>query len=298
MATAGIRPELPLIVIVGPTASGKTGLAIKLAKEFGGEIISADSRAIYRGLDIGTAKPSIEERQGITHWGIDLVDPSERFTAADFQAYANRKIAEIRARGRVPFLVGGTGLYIDAVVYNFEFPKAGNNEARRAELSKLSIETLHEYCKNSNVDLPENKQNKRYVIAAILRAGNAPKRLTQPISNAIIVGITTEKSKLHDRISERSRHIFTDAVIHEAQTVANKYGWGSEAMTGNIYPLIRQYLAGELALEQAVERFVVLDRRLAKRQLTWFKRSEHIVWLSLDKAYTYIARLLVSLNNS
>jgi tRNA dimethylallyltransferase len=298
MATTDIRPEPPLVVVVGPTASGKTGLAIKLAKEFNGEIISADSRAIYRGLDIGTAKPSVEEQQGIPHWGIDLVNPGERFTAADFQLYARIKIAEIRARGHVPFLVGGTGLYIDAVVYNFEFPKAGNDEARRTEFDKLSIEALHKYCADNNIGLPENKQNKRYVVANILRAGSPPKRLTQPISNTVIVGITTDKLELHQRISERSQHIFTDAAIAEALAVASKCGWGSEAMTGNIYPLIRQYLAGELSHEAAIERFIILDRQLAKRQLVWLRRSEHITWLPLGEAHTYIARLLVSLSNS
>ena len=110
------RSQLPLIVIVGPTASGKTGLAIRLAREFGGEIISADSRAVYSGLDIGTAKPTEEEQQLAPHWGIDSALPSERFTAADFKQYAVQKIAEIRSRGHVPLLVGGTGLYVDSVV--------------------------------------------------------------------------------------------------------------------------------------------------------------------------------------
>ena len=109
--------DLPLVVIAGPTASGKTELAIRIAKKFNGEVISADSRAIYRGLDIGTAKPTSEEQQGIPHWGIDIVDPGERFTAANFKVYAQRKISEIRSRGHLPIIAGGTGLYIDSVLY-------------------------------------------------------------------------------------------------------------------------------------------------------------------------------------
>ena len=113
--------QLPLVVIVGPTASGKTGLAIELAEKYNGEIICADSRTIYRGMDIGTAKPTLKERQGVVHWGLDLVEPGEAFSAADFKAYADDKIANIRSREKVPFLVGGTGLYIDAVIFNYQF---------------------------------------------------------------------------------------------------------------------------------------------------------------------------------
>ena len=111
----------PLVVIAGPTASGKTALAIRLAERYDGEIICADSRTIYKGMDIGTAKPSAEEQARVPHWGLDIVEPGERFTVADFKAYAERKIQEIRERDRIPFLVGGTGLYIDAVIFDFQF---------------------------------------------------------------------------------------------------------------------------------------------------------------------------------
>ena len=161
--------KLPLIVIVGPTASGKTGLAVRLAKEFGGEIISADSRAVYKGLDIGTAKPSLEEQQAVPHWGIDLVEPNERYTVADFKSYAEQKIEYIRTRDKVPFLVGGTGLYIDAVLYNFEFSTGANDNKQRQQLEQKSIEDLYKYCDQHNIELPENYKNKRYVINAILR---------------------------------------------------------------------------------------------------------------------------------
>lgn len=126
MATSGIRSESPLIVIVGPTASGKTAVSINLAKKLGGEIICGDSRTIYKGMDIGTAKPSTEERDGIPHWGLDLVFPGERFTVIDFKLYTDRKIKEIRGRGNVPILVGGTGLYIDSVVFDFDFTDRAN----------------------------------------------------------------------------------------------------------------------------------------------------------------------------
>jgi len=141
------------IVIVGPTGSGKTGVGIEIAKEVGGEIISADSRAIYKGMDIGTAKPSLEEQDGVPHWGIDLVEPGERFTVADWKAYAEQKIQEIRARGKVPMVVGGTGLYVDALVYNYQFTE----EAKKsyADRKEIGTEFLMVGIKWTDVELRE-----------------------------------------------------------------------------------------------------------------------------------------------
>lgn len=296
MATIDSRAEPPLIVIVGPTASGKTRLAIQLARGFNGEIISADSRAVYKGLDIGTAKPTTAEQQQVPHWGIDLVLPSERYSASDFKQYAIQKIAEIRSRGNVPLLVGGTGLYIDSVLYDFEFVDTAGALRLRSKLETMSLELLHEHCKNNNVILPENFKNKRYVINAILRSGQPPKRREEPITNSIIVGIATDKMTLRERIESRAEEIFTPEVIKEALIAAEKYGWDNEAMTGNIYPLVRQYTEGAVTIDEAKLKSITLDWRLAKRQLTWLKRSEHIRWLSLEEAYTYCARALVKLN--
>ena len=287
--------SLPLVVIVGPTASGKTGLSIKIAKAFNGEIISADSRAIYKGMDIGAAKPTEAEREGVSHWGFDLVEPGERFTVADFQKYTNQKIAEIRARGHVPIIAGGTGLYIDSVVFDYEFPAEPAGDGR-ATWEAQSLQELHEYCVRNNVALPENRLNKRYVVNAILRNGHALKRRNTPIENSIIVGITTDKMTLRDRIATRTEQLFNDGVVGESKVLGKKYGWGSQAMTGNIYPLIRRYIMGELTLHEIKQLFIVKDWHLAKRQLTWFKRNEYIAWLPLDQAYTYVAQTLDNLN--
>lgn len=290
--------ELPLVVIVGPTASGKTSLAIRLAKEFGGEVISADSRAVYRGLDIGTAKPTVEERAGVPHWGIDMVDPGERFTVVDFQRYAQQAIRDIRSRGRVPFLVGGTGLYIHSVVYGYRFPEGTQDLARREELQSWSIEELHRYCIENNIELPENKYNKRYVVNNILRQGQKHKRSREPMAHTIIVGITTKKSELHERITARADSMWRAGLVDEADHMSRQYGWESEAMTGNTYRVARQYLEGALSEDTAKERLIILDRQLAKRQLTWFRRDEHIVWLDIKAAYTYIAQLLAACSDS
>lgn len=284
---------LPLIVIVGPTASGKTGLAIRLAEEFGGEIISADSRAIYTGMDIGTAKPTVEERRQVPHWGLDLVEPGESFSAADFKAYALQKIADIRGREHVPFLVGGTGLYVDAVLYDYQFgPPA--DPARRQELEALTTEQLHEYCTKNNIPLPENSKNKRYLIRAIEQQGINTSRRNEPIEDSIIVGIATPTDVLRARIEGRAEQLFDDGVVEEAILLGKKYGWESEAMTGNIYPLVRQYLAGDLTMDGIKRKFVTLDWRLAKRQLTWLRRNSHIMWLPLEDAYTLLRQKLAN----
>lgn len=280
----------PLIVIVGPTASGKSALAVKLAQEFGGEIICADSRTVYKYMDIGTAKPSLDDQATVPHWGLDLVEPGELFTAADFQKYAYEKIADIRARGKIPFLVGGTGLYVDSVIFEYEFGPV--NTELRAELEKLTLEQLHEYCIENNIELPENEKNRRYVIRAIEQKSINGKRLTEPQHNIIIVGITTDTDTLRARIHERSEHLFESGVVDEAKSLGKTYGWKSEAMTGNIYRLVHEFLDGNITESELHMQNETADWHLAKRQLTWLKRNPYIKWLDLDYAQKYIARRL------
>ena len=284
MATA------PLIVIVGPTASGKSALAVTLAEQFGGEIICADSRTVYKHMDIGTAKPSAEDQTRVPHWGLDLVEPGEPFSAADFKEYATEKIADIRTRGKIPFLVGGTGLYVDGVVFDYQFEQA--DLVLRAKLEALSLEELHEYCVKNNIKLPENEKNKRYVIRAIERGNGSGERLQEPQRHTIIVGITTEVNTLRTRIHARSEHLFESGVVEEASTLAAEYGWESEAMTGNIYRIIRDLLNGTITKDEAKALNETADWQLAKRQLTWMKRNPFIKWLELDYAEKYLSRKL------
>ena len=292
MATQSLERELPLIVIAGPTASGKTALAVRLAERFGGEIICADSRTIYRGMDIGTAKPTRDERANVPHWGLDLVEPGGRFTVADFKAYAEQKIAEIRERGNVPFLVGGTGLYIDAIVFDFAF--AGEaNEVLRKQLERMNIQELQKYCENNNIKLPENDHNKRYLIRAIERKNVTVKRRETPIDNTIVVGITTNRETLRTRIALRSEQLFANNVVEEATILSKKYSWDSEAMTGNVYPLVRKYIAGELDETGLRREFEISDWRLAKRQMTWLRRNPYIMWGTIEASEHYLSRILV-----
>ena len=283
------RAELPLIVIVGPTASGKTAAAIKLAEQLGGEIVCADSRTVYKGMDIGTAKPTDSERSRVPHWGLDLVEPDQPFTVADYKQYAESKIEDIRNRGKVPFLVGGSGLYVDAVIFDFQFGGQADPE-RRAYLESLSLSHLLEYCYKNNIKVPENAANKRYVIRAIERHGQDLQRRLAPISTSIIVGIATERTVLRKRIESRSEQIFAQGVVGEAIKLGKKYGWEHESMTGNVYPLVRSHLDGKLSLEELEREFITLDWRLAKRQLTWFRRNPHIMWLTENELDGYVRR--------
>jgi len=290
MATMSNPSEAPFIVVVGPTASGKSALSLEIAERFSGEIICSDSRTIYKGMDIGTAKPSAEDQARVPHWGLDLVEPGESFSAADFQKYTNEKVAEIRARGNVPFMVGGTGLYVDGVVFDYSFG-AAEPELRKS-LELLSLVQLHDYCANNNILLPENQQNRRYVIRAIEQKSINTKRLSAPIPNTVIVGIATERDELRRRIEQRSEQLFVNGMVDEAIMLGKKYGWESEAMTGNIYRLVRRYVDGELTMEQLKQAFITSDWQLAKRQLTWLKRNPYITWLPLDEAREHIIRHL------
>lgn len=252
----GNNDQEKILVIIGPTASGKTGLAIDVALElsrlrgcdmaagdFAAEVISADSRAIYKGMDIGTAKPTLEEMQGVPHWGIDLVEPDERFTVYDFVKYAREKIAEIRERGHLPIIAGGTGLYVDALVYDYDFSSdAKESQCDRAEMS----------------------------------------------DDYIVVGIDWPREQLRERLRLRAEKFFEQPIEEETRRLAEKYDWSLQSMRSNIYPIVRDMMAGTLSKEEAIKLFVLDDWHLAKRQLTWFKRNKNIHWLPLSEAKKWI----------
>jgi len=285
-------PIKKLVVIVGPTASGKSALAMQLAQTFYGEIICADSRTVYKNMDIGTAKPSLEDQAAVPHWGLDLVEPGDVFTAADFKKYALLKTQQVRERGHVPFMVGGTGLYVDGVIFDYEFGQP--QPELRKQLEPRSLEELKDYCANNNISLPENENNRRYVIRAIEQKSINSKRLRSPIDNILIVGITTERTELRRRIALRAEQLFENGMLEEAIKLGQTYGWHSEAMTGNIYKLVRQYLNKELTLDELKQKNITADWRLAKRQLTYLKRNPYIKWLTIDEAYEYISASLES----
>lgn len=287
--------KTPLIVIVGPTASGKTSLAINLAEIYGGEIICADSRTVYKDMDIGTAKPSYEDCQRVTHWGIDLVYPYEYFSAAEFKQYSLKKIEDIRSRNKIPFLVGGTGLYIDAIVFDYKFGNKSDVK-KRTLLEKLTIEELWEYCSKNNIELPDNYNNKRYVIRCIEQGGINNSRKVEINNNIIVVGISTDRDNLRKRIKDRIEQFFDNNVVEEARILGKIYGWDNRAMSGNIYPILHKYIDNEINIEEAKVEIFYRDWHLAKRQMTWFRRNKNIEWLELNQVPSYIYSRMASLS--
>lgn len=282
----------PLLAIVGPTASGKTALAIEMAKKYRGEIICADSRTIYKRLSIGTAKPTLLEQDGIPHYGLDLVEPYETYSALDFQVYANEKIAEIRERDNLPIMVGGSGLYIDGVLYGYEFGGEAD-PALRAELEELGVEELQERIEELSYEMPENDQNKRYLIRAIEQGGiNRRQRGLQP--GTIIIGIDPGKEVLEQRIRARAKEMVKNGVLEEVRLIEEDYGWDIPGASGNIYRALRPYIeAVRPDIDDCLEDFIRLDLGLAKRQRTWFKRNKDIEWFEdPEVAKHYIASLM------
>lgn len=287
--------KTPLIVIVGPTASGKTSLAINLAEIYGGEIICADSRTVYKDMDIGTAKPSYEDCQRVPHWGIDLVYPYEYFSAAEFKQYSLKKIEDIRSRNKIPFLVGGTGLYIDAIVFDYKFGNKSDVK-KRTLLEKLTIEELWEYCSKNNIELPDNYNNKRYVIRCIEQGGINNSRKVEINNNIIVVGTSTDRDNLRKRIKDRIEQFFDNNVVEEARILGKIYGWDNRAMSGNIYPILHKYIDNEINIEEAKVEIFYRDWHLAKRQMTWFRRNKNIEWLELNQVPSYIYSRMASLS--
>ncbi len=284
--------KLNLLAIVGPTASGKSALAIEVAKKYQGEIICADSRTIYKGLDIGTAKPNHLEQDGILHFGLDLVEPDEVFSAAEYQKYALGKIEEINSRDHLPILVGGSGLYIDSVLYSYKFGEKGDSVLRN-ELEALTIEELQVRILANEIEMPENRQNKRYLIRAIEQGGVNRKRGSL-LPGAHIVGLNPDREVLLSRIIGRAAAMIQDGVLEEARLLEENYGWSVPGASGNIYQALRPFIEGESDdLHECLLHFVQQDKKLAKRQLTWFRRNRDVHWFSDSKAaLSYVDSLL------
>lgn len=280
--------EKPLIVLLGPTASGKTALSLKLAREFNGEIVSADSRQVYRGLNIGTDKILESEREGIPHYLIDVTDPDKRFTVADFKRLAEEKIDDILARGRVPFLVGGTGLYIRAVTDNFQIPETKENFEVRDRLEKEAREKGSEflYERLQKVD-PESaqkisKNNPRYIIRALeiyeLTGMKKSDQKDVPKYKVLKIGLNLEKSVLNSRISERVERQLERGLQEEVQRLLKKYPPSLPSLQTIGYQEVIPVIQGKIPLETAKEEIKKHTRQFARRQMTWFKREKDIFW--------------------
>lgn len=268
----------PLVVVVGETASGKTDLAIKLAQRFDGEIICADSRTVYEGMDIATAKPSREERQVVRHHILDLVKPDQTFTVTDFKRKAIEAINSINSRSKLPILAGGSGLYVDSIIYDYKFSKKADFNVRE-RLQKMSLVELQKEIIDSGIGLPNNFKNKRHLIRAIETKGESTKD-TQLRPRTLVMGLRISRDELHARIRARIDNMVKLGLLEEVKSLGRRYGWDIEAMQTPGYKAFSEYIKGHISLEQAKEQFIRNDLKLAKKQRTWFKRNNSIQWLS------------------
>ncbi len=269
-----------MIAIVGPTASGKTDLAIFLAEKYNGEIICADSRTIYRGMDIGTAKPTLEERLRVPHHLLDVVDPGERLSAAAFKALAEKTMVDIWKRGHLPILVGGSGLYIDAVLFDFVFPSEAD-VGKRASFEAMGDEELRERLLAADpeaygrVDLA----NRRRVVRALETVGQPRLRREQVRDNTLVLGLAMNKLVAQKRITQRVQKMLDEGFIAEVENIGNEYGWDSAAFGVMGYRPMRDVVLGTKTVAEATAEVVREHLALYKKQVTWFKRNQAIHWL-------------------
>lgn len=290
MVATGQRPKL--LVITGPTASGKSALALQLAQEFNGEIISADSWTVYKHFDIGTSKPTITQQKAVKHHLLDVREATDGFNAPAFKELAEKAIENIHKQGKLPILVGGTGLYIDSVLYDFGFLPSVSAE-KRQKLNAMSLAELLEIAQLQNIDLTDiDTRNKRRVIRAIEAKGQKPTK-KQLRGGTLIIGIQPESEELKRRIEQRTDQMLTEGLEQEVSELSQKYGWETEPMKGIGYREWREYFEGSQTLEQTRQRIISATNNLAKRQRTWLKRSPDIQWFgSAEAAYAFIRRVL------
>lgn len=283
-----------VIVICGPTASGKTALSIELAKRINGEIVSADSMQIYKDMDIGSAKVTSDEMQGIKHYLIDQVYPNERYSVANYKQDAKAAIEEIIAKGKTPIVVGGTGLYIDSLIYEIEYKDIKINEEYRRQLEKIRDEEGLEvlYKKALEIDpkamekISPNDFKRVTRILEIYEATGKTKteqeaesRLNEIPYDYKVFAIDYDREKLYERINKRVDIMLEKGLIEEVKSLLEKYSEFPTAMQGLGYKEVKQYFDGELSKEEMIEKIKQESRRYAKRQFTWFRKNKQTIWI-------------------
>lgn len=282
-----------VIVIGGPTASGKTALSIELAKKINGEIISADSMQIYKEMNIGTAKPEKEEMQGVKHYMLDIITPEERFSVADYKIKAKKAIKEIIEKGKIPIIVGGTGLYIEALIYEIEFLQIETDLNYRRELEQIAQEKglNNLYEKAVKIDpkaMEKISANDQKRILRVLelyhQTGKTKTQLDsesrkEPEYDYKLFAINMDREILYNRINKRVDIMLQNGLVNEVKNIYEKYKEFPTAMQGLGYKEVVEYLEGKVSYEQMVEKIKMESRRYAKRQLTWFRKYENIIWI-------------------
>ncbi|WP_100487825.1 tRNA (adenosine(37)-N6)-dimethylallyltransferase MiaA [Sporolactobacillus pectinivorans] len=296
-----------LIVLVGPTAVGKTKLSIELAKHLNGEIINGDAFQIYRGMDIGTAKVSSEEANGVPHHLIDIRNPGDNYSAADYQRDARQTIHEIAGRGKLPILVGGTGFYVKAAVYDYHFPSGGSNPAYRADLEELAqsegAEALHTRLRA--VDPVSAARIHPNNLVRVIRALEVfhetgrrfseqeyEKKLT-PLFETVFIGLTMNRDLLYQRIDSRIDQMVDQGLLQEVCSLYSQGLRDAQALQAIGYKEFFPYFENQCTLEQAVDQLKRNSRHYAKRQFTWFKGQMNVHWFDMGEALNHFSQTAV-----
>lgn len=284
-----------VIVIAGPTASGKTSLSIELAKRINGEIISSDSMQIYKDMTIGTAKPTTEEMDGIKHYLIDFVSPDKRYSVAEFKKDAENAIEDILTKGKIPIVVGGTGLYIDTLIYGIEYPEINFDENYRNELMRIAdseggLEKLYKEAKSIDEDavkkISPNDKKRITRILEIYKATGKTKTEFEKLSreNDVkydykVFAINMDREKLYERINLRVDLMIEQGLVEEVEKLVKKYKDFPTAMQGLGYKEVVEFFEGKLTQDEMIDKIKQESRRYAKRQLTWFRKNKDIIWI-------------------
>lgn len=291
-----MKQKEKLVVLIGPTAVGKTASSIYLAKKFNGEIISGDSMQIYKSMDIGTAKITEEEREGIPHHLIDIREPEENFSAAEFQELVRKKISEIHSRGKLPMIVGGTGLYIQSVIYDYQFTETPGDEEYRRKLEKeaedYGNQEVHQRLQTVDPKAAGSihPNNIRRVIRALEIhhcTGKTMSEYQESQNNELLydvalVGLTMDRELLYSRIDSRVEIMLEQGLIQEVKALFDKGLKDVQSIQAIGYKEIYEFLEGKVTLDDAVENLKQNSRRYAKRQLTWFRNKMDVEWFDMS----------------
>lgn len=286
-----------LIVILGPTAVGKTALSIELAQKLQTEIISGDSMLVYKGFDIGSAKPTLEERQGIRHYLVDILEPWENYNVTDFVEQAKKIIHELNAQGKIPILAGGTGLYVKALLEGYEFNETSHHEEYRQQLHELARtkgkEYIHALLEKIDPEAAErlHPNNLRRVIRALEVAHFGDEKISQSraedgelVYDAFVVGLNRDRQQLYARINQRVELMFQAGLVDEVKNLlAQGITTDMQAMKGIGYKETAAYLQGVMSEEEAIDLIQKSTRHFAKRQLTWYRKMPYIHWYRADE---------------
>lgn len=280
------------MVIVGETASGKSALALKLAQQLNGEIISADSRTIYKGMNIGTAKPTPAEQRLVSHHLLDLVEPNAAFNVADFKRAALAAIGDIRGRGNLPIMVGGSGLYVDAVIFDYQFREKYDKKIRQVLVAK-SVDELIQLALAQGIHSGDITKNRRHLVRLLEGgpAGDADRKTM--IDDVILVGLTLPRAQLRRNITTRVETMFKRGLRREVEKLSRHFSWQTEALSGIGYREFEDYFYKRASLASVKRQVIQHTLNLAKRQRTWLKRNPSIKWFdsSADAEHFILAEL-------